>query len=193
MKSVNIIYSQCETKDMYYQTYDRRFEFWKFWNFTSILNRNLDKIRNNMDHDIRILGLEDFKRNQKLYSLLKSQYEAELSELSHYMELLGSMQNSLIRTYFQTLLTDGLKHVQYISAMMSNIEGGSSSRALTSNGIAKSISEEMDSRDLLYSCIEMTDDPESKSILRSIIVDEDHHIKILEHISELIQSSSSKQ
>lgn len=193
MKSVNIVSSRCETKDMYYQTYDRRFEFWKFWNFTSILNRNLDKIRNNMDHDIRILGLEDFKRNQKLYSLLKSQYEAELSELSHYMELLGSLQNSLIRTYFQTLLTDGLKHVQYISAMMSNIEGGSSSRALTSNGIAKSISEEMESRDLLYSCIEMTDDPESKSILRSIIVDEDHHIKILEHISELIQSSSSKQ
>jgi rubrerythrin len=157
------------------------------------LNRNLDKIRNNMDNDIGILGLEDFKRKQKLYNSLKSQYEAELSELSHYMELLGSMQNNLIRTYFQTLLTDGLKHVQYISAMMSNIEGGSSSRALTSKGIAKSISEEKESRDLLYSCIEMTDDHESKSILRSIIVDEDHHIKILEHISELIESSSSKQ
>ena len=95
-----------------------------------------------MDYDIGILGLEDFKRKQELYNLLKSQYEAELSELLHYMELLGSMQNSLIRTYFQTLLTDGLKHVQYISAMMSNIEGGSSSKALTSKGIAKSISEE---------------------------------------------------
>ena len=40
-----------------------------------------------MDYDIGILGLEDFKRKQKLYNLLKSQYEAELSELSHYMEL----------------------------------------------------------------------------------------------------------
>jgi rubrerythrin len=146
-----------------------------------------------MDHEIGILGLEDFKKKQKLYNLLKSQYEAELSELSHYMKLLGSMQNQLIRTYFQTLLIDGLKHVQYISAMMSNIEGGSSSSALTSKGIAKSISEEKESRDLLYSCIEMTDDPESKSILRSIVVDEDHHIKILEHISELIQSYSNKQ
>lgn len=146
-----------------------------------------------MDHEIGILGLEAFKRKQKLYNLLKSQYEAELSELSHYMKLLGSMQNQLIRTYFQTLLIDGLKHVQYISAMMSNIEGGSSSSALTSKGIAKSISEEKESRDLLYSCIEMTDDPESKSILRSIVVDEDHHIKILEHISELIQSYSNKQ
>ena len=146
-----------------------------------------------MDHEIGILGLEDFKRKQKLYNLLKSQYEAELSELSHYMKLLGSMQNQLIRTYFQTLLIDGLKHVQYISAMMSNIEGGSSSSALTSKGIAKSISEEKESRDLLYSCIEMTDDLESKSILRSIVVDEDHHIKILEHISELIQSYSNKQ
>ena len=146
-----------------------------------------------MDHEIGILGLEDFKRKQKLYNLLKSQYEAELSELSHYMKLLGSMQNQLIRTYFQTLLTDGLKHVQYISAMMSNIEGGSSSSALTSKGIEKSISEEKESRDLLCSCIEMTDDPESKSNLRSIVVDEDHHIKILEHISELVQSSSSNK
>jgi len=146
-----------------------------------------------MDYDIGTLGLEDFKRKQKLYSLLKSQYEAELSEIAHYMKLLGSMQNNLIRTYFQTLLTDGLKHVQYISAMMSNIEGGSSSSPLTSKGIAKSISEEKESRDLLYSCIEMADDPESKSILRSIVVDEDHHIKILEHISELIQSLSTKQ
>ena len=76
--------------------------------------------------------------------------------------------------------------------MMSNIEGGSSRKALTSKGIAKSISEEKESRDLLYSCIEMIDDPESKSILRSIKID-DHHIKILEHISELIQSSSTKQ
>jgi rubrerythrin len=146
-----------------------------------------------MDYDIDTLGLEDFKRKQKLYSLLKSQYEAELSEISHYMKLLGSMQNNLIRTYFQTLLTDGLKHVQYISAMMSNIEGGSSSSPLTSKGIAKSISEEKESRDLLCSCIEMADDPESKSILRSIVVDEDHHIKILEHISELIQSLSTKE
>ena len=77
--------------------------------------------------------------------------------------------------------------------MMSNIEGGSSRKALTSKGIAKSISEEKESRDLLYNCIEMIDDPESKSILRSIKVDEDHHIKILEHISELIQSSSTNQ
>ena len=55
--------------------------------------------------------------------------------------------------------------------MMSNIEGGSSRKALTSKGIAKSISEEKESRDLLYSCIEMIDDPESKSILRSIKID----------------------
>lgn len=155
----------------------------------SNLNRNLDKI---VEYDIGLLGLEDFKRKQELYKLLKSQYEAELSELSHYMELLGNIQNNLIRTYFQTLLTDGLKHVQYISAMMANIEGGSGSRALTSNGIAESISEEKESRDLLIGCIEMTDDPESKSILRSIVVDEEHHIKILEHISELVESSSSK-
>lgn len=138
------------------------------------------------------MGSGDFERRQKLYNLLKSQYEAELSELSHYMELLGSIQNTLIRTYFQTLLTDGLKHVQYISGMMSNIEGGSGSRALTKRGIAESIGEEKQSRDLLYSCIELADDPESKSILRSIVVDEEHHIKILEHISDLVESSSGQ-
>ena len=32
------------------------------------------------------------------------------------------------------------------------------------------------------------DDLETKSLLKSIIVDEEHHIKILEHISGLVES-----
>jgi rubrerythrin len=120
--------------------------------------------------------------------LLKAQYNAEREELSHYIELLGSVQNSLIRSYFRTLLSDGLKHVEYISRIMSDIEGASSAAGLTSEGIKKSISEEKESRELLQGCLELTDEPEIKSILTSIIVDEDHHIKILEHINELVQS-----
>jgi rubrerythrin len=61
---------------------------------------------------------------------------------------------------------------------------------LTSEGIKKSISEERESRELLQGCLELTDEPEIKSILTSIVVDEDHHIKILEHINELVQSYS---
>lgn len=139
-----------------------------------------------------ILKPNQLERKQKLYNLLKSQYEAELNELMHYMGLLSSIHNHLIRTYFQTLLVDGLKHVQYISRMMSDIEGASSSKALTKKGIEESISEEKESKDLLESCIEIADDPESKSLLRSIVVDEDHHIKILEHISELVETSSKQ-
>ena len=120
--------------------------------------------------------------------MLKAQYNAEREELSHYIELLGSVQNSLIRSYFRTLLSDGLKHVEYISRIMSDIEGASSAAGLTSEGIKKSISEERESRELLQGCLELTDEPETKSILTSIIVDEDHHIKILEHINELVQS-----
>ena len=37
------------------------------------------------------------------------------------------------------LLGDGLKHVRYISKMMSDIEGASRSASLTSDGIKKSI------------------------------------------------------
>ena len=120
--------------------------------------------------------------------MLKAQYSAEREELSHYIELLGSVQNSLIRSYFRTLLSDGLKHVEYISRIMSDIEGASHAAGLTSEGIKKSISEERESRELLQGCLELTDEPEIKSILTSIIVDEDHHIKILEHINELVQS-----
>ena len=39
-------------------------------------------------------------------------------------------------------------------------------------------------------CFEIADEPETKSILTSIIVDEDHHIKILEHMDQLVQSYS---
>ncbi len=84
------------------------------------------------------------------------------------------------------LLDDGLRHIEYISTMMTTIEGASSSINLTKQGIIKSIDEEKESRDLLLKCVALADDVETKSLLKSIIVDEEHHIKILEHIEELV-------
>lgn len=37
----------------------------------------------------------------------------------------------------------------------------------------------------------MADDFDIKSILKSIIVDEEHHVKILEHVSELVAFNSA--
>jgi hypothetical protein len=130
-------------------------------------------------------SLED---KQKLYSLLKSQLEAETREMIHYMSVLSAINNSLIKNYVYTLLNDGLRHVEYISSMMSNIEGASSSSNLTKNGLSISIEEEKHSKNLLLQCLEMAKDTETKSMLKSIIVDEEHHIRILEHIAELVES-----
>ena len=107
-----------------------------------------------------------------------------------YVNLLGGIQNSIVRSYIRTLLGDGLKHIEYISKMMSDIEGASRSASLTSDGIKKSIFHERESREILQECFEIADIPETKSILTSIIVDEDHHIKILEHMDDLVQSYS---
>jgi rubrerythrin len=130
-------------------------------------------------------SLED---KQKLYSLLKSQLEAETREMIHYMSVLSAINNSLIKNYVYTLLNDGLRHVEYISSMMSNIEGASSSSNLTKNGLSISIEEEKHSKNLLLQCLEMAKDAETKSMLKTIIVDEEHHIRILEHIAELVES-----
>lgn len=129
------------------------------------------------------------KRKQDLYALLKSQHEAEMKEMNHYMEVLSRMNNGIIKNYLHKLLDDGLRHIEYISTMMSTIEGASSSLNLTKKGIIDSIDEEKESRDLLVKCIALADDVETKSLLKSIIVDEEHHIKILEHIEELVSSS----
>lgn len=129
------------------------------------------------------------KRKQDLYALLKSQHEAEVKEMNHYMYVLSRMNNGVIRNYVHKLLDDGLRHIEYISTMMTGIEGASSSLNLTKQGIIKSIDEEKQSRDLLLKCIELADDIETKSLLKSIIVDEEHHIKILEHIEELVSTS----
>jgi bacterioferritin (cytochrome b1) len=129
-------------------------------------------------------------KNQKLYGMLKAQYYAEREELIRYIELLGGIQNSIVRNYLRTLLGDGLKHIEYISKMMSDFEGASRSASLTSDGIKESISHERESKEILKECLEMTDMPEAKSILTSIIVDEEHHIKILEHMDDLVQSYS---
>jgi rubrerythrin len=133
--------------------------------------------------------VSSLKRNQDLYSLLKSQHEAEVKEMNHYMTVLSRMNNGVIKNYVHKLLADGLRHIEYISTLMSSIEGASSSLNLTKQGIVRSIDEEKESRDLLLKCVELADDVETKSLLKSIIVDEEHHIKILEHIEELVSSS----
>jgi rubrerythrin len=129
------------------------------------------------------------KRKQDLYALLKSQHEAEVKEMNHYMNVLSRMNNGVVRNYVHKLLDDGLRHIEYISTMMTGIEGASSSLNLTKQGIIKSIDEEKQSRDLLLKCVQLADDIETKSLLKSIIVDEEHHIKILEHIEELVSTS----
>ena len=129
------------------------------------------------------------KRKQELYTLLKSQHEAEVKEMNHYMTVLSRMNNGIIKNYVHKLLDDGLRHIEYISTLMSSIEGASSSLNLTKQGIIRSIDEEKESRDLLVKCVGLADDVETKSLLKSIIVDEEHHIKILEHIEELVSSS----
>lgn len=126
------------------------------------------------------------KRKQDLYTLLKSQHEAEVKEMNHYMIVLSRLNNGIIKNYVHKLLDDGLRHIEYISTMMTTIEGASSSFNLTKQGIIKSIDEEKESRDLLLKCVALADDVETKSLLKSIIVDEEHHIKILEHIEELV-------
>jgi rubrerythrin len=135
---------------------------------------------------------EDLEKQQRLYELLKEQHEAEKHEILHYSSILKDIENSLVRNYINTLLNDGIKHIQYITQAMAKIEGASGSIHLTKEGLNKSIEEEEESKNLVLECINLTDDPDIKELLKSIVVDEDHHIKILQHISQLIETYSKK-
>lgn len=129
------------------------------------------------------------ERKQKLYSLLKVQHEAEVKELMHYMSVLTTVENNLVRSYLHALLSDGLRHIEYISRIMADIEGATGSSSLTKKGLQESMAEEKESRDTLLKCAEMADDPETAALLKSISVDEEHHMRILEHLSELVESA----
>ena len=135
---------------------------------------------------------EDIEKQQRLYELLKEQHEAEKHEIVHYSSILKDIENSLIRNYITTLLNDGIKHIQYITQAMTKIEGASGSLHLTREGLNKSIKEEEESKNLVQECINLTEDPDIKELLKSIVVDEDHHIKILQHISQIVETYSKK-
>ncbi len=143
---------------------------------------------------IRILVQDRGKmeKQQRLYELLKQQHEAEKDEILHYSTLLKEIENNLIRNYINTLLSDGIKHIQYITQAMAKIEGASGSIHLTEEGINHSIEEEEDSKNILLECIGLAQDKDTKELLQSVVVDEEHHIKILEHIRKLVQSYSKK-
>lgn len=135
---------------------------------------------------------DDIEKQQKLYELLKEQHEAEKQEILHYSSLLKDIENSLIRNYINTLLNDGIKHIQYITQAMAKIEGASGSLHLTKEGMNKSIEEEEQSRNLVLECINLTEDSDIKELLKSIVVDEEHHIKILQHIRNIVETYSKK-
>lgn len=137
--------------------------------------------------DSRTQGLE---KKQKLYTLLREQHEAEVKEVMHYMSVLTNVENNLIRSYLHTLLSDGLRHIEYISRIMAEIEGATGSTHLTKKGISESVEDERNSRDILLKCAELaSEDRETAALLKSISVDEEHHMKILEHLSELVEAS----
>ena len=135
---------------------------------------------------------EDIEKQQRLYEILKEQHEAEKHEIVHYSSILKDIENNLIRNYITTLLNDGIKHIQYITQAMSKIEGASGSLHLTKEGMNNSIKEEEESKNLVQECINLTEDPDIKELLKSIVVDEDHHIKILQHISQIVETYSKK-
>ena len=135
---------------------------------------------------------EDIEKQQRLYEILKEQHEAEKHEILHYSSLLKDIENSLIRNYINTLLNDGIKHIQYITQAMAKIEGASGSLHLTKEGMNKSIEEEEQSRNLVLECVNLTQDPDIKELLKSIVVDEEHHIKILQHIRNIVETYSKK-
>jgi len=135
----------------------------------------------------------DFERKQRLYELLKKQHEAEKHEIMHYSSILKDIENNLIRNYFNTLLNDGIKHIQYITQAMSKIEGASGSMHLTKDGIDESIEEEVQSRNILSECVDLAEDPEIKELIKSVVVDEEHHIQILKHVRQLIETYSKSQ
>ena len=135
---------------------------------------------------------EDIEKQQRLYEILKEQHEAEKHEIVHYSSILKDIENSLIRNYITTLLNDGIKHIQYITQAMTKIEGASGSLHLTKEGLNKSIKEEEESKNLVQECINLTEDSDIKELLKSIVVDEDHHIKILQHISQIVETYSKK-
>ena len=135
---------------------------------------------------------ENIEKQQRLYEILKEQHEAEKHEIVHYSSILKDIENSLIRNYITTLLNDGIKHIQYITQAMTKIEGASGSLHLTKEGLNKSIKEEEESKNLVQECINLTEDPDIKELLKSIVVDEDHHIKILQHISQIVETYSKK-
>jgi rubrerythrin len=143
---------------------------------------------------IRILvkDREQLEKQQRLYELLKQQHEAEKDEIIHYSTLLKEIENNLIRNYINTLLTDGIKHIQYITQAMAKIEGASGSVHLTTEGINQSLEEEEESKNLLLECIDLAQDKDMKELLKSVVVDEEHHIRILEHIRKLVESYSKK-
>lgn len=129
------------------------------------------------------------ENTQQLLELLEKQYSEEMKEMTEYCKLAQKVKDPLLKVYFDNIAFDTSKHASMLGSLISLVtERGD----LPLGNIGLSLEElgalrekERESKEAYLKCLELADNEGVKLLIKDLILDEDHHFKLITELLTL--------
>jgi len=129
------------------------------------------------------------ENTQKLLELLEKQYSAEMLEMTEYCKLAQKVKDPLLRVYFDNIAFDTSKHASMLGSLISLVkERGDSplgNIGLSLEELGALREKERESKEAYLKCLELASNEGVKLLIKDLILDEDHHFKLITELLTL--------
>lgn len=136
------------------------------------------------------------EQTQKLLELLQDQYSEEL-EITEYCNLTQRVKDPLLKMYFDNIALDTSKHAAMLSSLLSIVKERSDSQfsniGLSLEDLSKLRDKEKEARDRYIKCLELASNDAVKLLIKDLILDEDHHFKLVTELLALCTKSDQSR
>ncbi|MBI5133111.1 MAG: hypothetical protein HZA83_00200 [Thaumarchaeota archaeon] len=133
------------------------------------------------------------QNTQKLLEVLENQYSAEMEEITEYCNLTQKVKDPMFKLYFDNIAFDTSKHASMLGSLISLVKErgdlplGNVGLSLEELGALRE--KEKQSRGAYVKCLELAENDAVKLLLKDLILDEDHHFKLVTELLTLCTKS----
>lgn len=131
---------------------------------------------------------------ERLLKLLENQYLQEIERQAEYCKLVHGVKNPLLKLYFDAVAFDTSKHVYILSSLIPRLKqtecGQSSDMGLPFKELGRLRDSKKASEDVYLKCLELTNDEACKLLIKTMILDEDHHFKLVTELLTICAKSA---
>ncbi len=126
--------------------------------------------------------------------MLEKLYLQEVERQTEYCKLVQSVKSPLLKLYFDSIAFDTSKHVYILSSLIPRLKqteyGPSRDMGLPFKELDRLRENKKASEDAYLKCLELTNDDACKLLIKTMILDEDHHFKLVTELLTMYAKSA---